>query len=147
MASARHEQGERRQEDREQEQDARDDRGEPGPAAFGDAGRAFDVGRVRADAGEAAGDRRDRVDEQHPADAGDEPSFSARPASAAMPVTVPIVSKKSLSMIAKIVSSAAISAELRLKTWNEILNAQAEGREVGVTDDQLVGGRSPRRRP
>ena len=37
---------------------------------------------------------------------GTEPSSSARPASAAIPVTVPIVSKKSLSMTAKIVSRA-----------------------------------------
>ena len=40
--------GERREEDREQEQDAGDDRGEAGPAALGDAGGALDVGRVRA---------------------------------------------------------------------------------------------------
>ncbi len=37
---------------------------------------------------------------------GTEPSSFARPASAATPVTVPIVSKKSVSMIAKIVRSA-----------------------------------------
>jgi hypothetical protein len=46
---------------------------------------------------------------------GTEPSASARPASSATPVTVPIVSKKSLSMIAKIVSRAVIRPSL-LKT-------------------------------
>ena len=100
--------GERRQEDREQEEDAGDDRGEAGPAALGDARRALDVGRVRADAGGAADDGRDAVDEQDAARRpGTDPSSLARPASDATPVTVPIVSKKSVSMIAKMVSTAA----------------------------------------
>ena len=43
---------------------------------------------------------------------GTEPSSLARPASAATPVTVPIVSKKSVSMMAKMVSSAVSRAEL-----------------------------------
>ena len=45
------------------------------------------------------------------------PSGVASPASAAMPVTVPIVSKKSLSMIAKIVSSADTTPSFA-NTWN-----------------------------
>ena len=48
---------------------------------------------------------------------GTEPSGSARPASAAMPVTVPIVSKKSDSMIAKIVRTAVRNPSL-VKAWN-----------------------------
>ena len=40
---------------------------------------------------------------------GTEPSSFARPASAAMPVTVPIVSKKSVSMIVKIIRIAVSS--------------------------------------
>ena len=47
------------------------------------------------------------VHQQDTADAGTEPSSSASPASAATPVTVPIVSKKSVSMIEKIVRIAA----------------------------------------
>ncbi len=43
---------------------------------------------------------------------GTEPSSLASPASAAMPVTVPIVSKKSLSMIAKMVSTALMKPSL-----------------------------------
>ena len=47
---------------------------------------------------------------------GTEPSGSARPASAATPVTVPIVSKKSLSMIAKIVRTAVMTPSL-VNAW------------------------------
>ncbi len=45
------------EQDHEQEQDADDDRGQPGSAALGHARRALDVAGVRADARRAAGDR------------------------------------------------------------------------------------------
>ena len=64
----RHEQRQRREQDRDEEQEAGHDRREPGPATLGDAGRALDVARVRADPGRAADGRGDRVDEQDAAD-------------------------------------------------------------------------------
>ena len=92
----------RREQDREQEQDARHDRGEAGPAALGDAGRGLDVRRVRADAGAPPTAAASESTSRTRPTPGTEPSSLARPASAATPVTVPIVSKKSVSMIEKI---------------------------------------------
>ena len=72
---------------------------------------------------------------------GTEPSGSRRPASSAMPVTVPIVSKKSLSMIAKIVSTAEIEAELGEHVAEvEVAEGGNDGRDGQV-------GRGPWSRP
>ena len=62
---------------------------------------------------------------------GTEPSSSASPASAAMPVTVPIVSKKSLSMIAKIVSAAVMTPSL-LKALPRSKSPSMEAGQLGV---------------
>ena len=75
-----------------------------------DAGGALDVRRVRADAGRAAATAATESTSSTRPTPGTDPSSFARPASAATPVTVPIVSKKSVSMIAKIVGIAARAA-------------------------------------
>ena len=136
---ARDDARERREEDREQEQDAGDDRREAGPGALGDAGGALDVGRVRRDAGEAADGRGDAVDEQDAARRpAREPSSRASPASAATPVTVPIVSKKSVSMIAKI-TRIAVSSGSVVKTLP--MSNAPEGREARRPATRFAGMR------
>ena len=114
---ARDDPRDRRQEDREQEQDAGDDRREAGPAAFGDARRGLDVRGVRADARRAppAIAATESTSSTRPTP-GTEPSSFARPASAATPVAVPIVSKKSVSMIVKMMG-IAVSSGRTLNTW------------------------------
>ena len=103
----------------QQEQHAGDDRGEAGPAALGDARGALDVGRVGADAGRGRrrSPRRCRRAGRARRRARSRP-VSARPASAAMPVTVPIVSKKSDSMIAKIVEHGRRATPSLVNAWN-----------------------------
>ena len=62
--------GQRRKQDRDEEQDAGHDRREARAPAFRDARGRLDVGGVGADADEAADRRGDGVDEQDPPDAG-----------------------------------------------------------------------------
>ena len=60
----RHDAGDRREEHRQQEQHADDDADHAGAPALGDAGAGLDVGRGRRGRRRAAGDGRERVDEQ-----------------------------------------------------------------------------------
>ena len=108
--------------------EARDHRGEPGARPADDAGGRLDIGRGRRGARGAARRRGERVHQQHAVEPRQLAVAVSQPASPPMPITVPMVSKKSESMMEKIVTSAVITPDAGEDVEIE---ARAEAREIG----------------
>ena len=108
----------------------------PGAATLGDARRALDVARVRADARRATERQRRRSRRAGCARRPrDWPSSSTRPACSLIAVAVPIVSKKSVSMKLKIVSTAARTP----RTVNTLVTSNAPSVEKSGVATKFVG--------
>ena len=115
-----------------------DDGRQAGAAALGDAGGRLDVGRDRASAEQTADGGRGRVDGKMLRMPGTLPSASAKPACSPTEMTVPIVSKKSVSMIAKTAKSKRRREDLDDRDAAlDLLERCEEGGEVGWREHRV----------